>query len=127
MIEPAHIAIAISLVSVLLVAAQIFIGRGDRSGTELKAVSQQVSELKNEVTSKFGDVNLQLANLRLELAKDAASRAEEMRAKFVSREEYDEHRELVFFTRDLTKQVHARMHPDAAIHQPGGIYAQQPR
>lgn len=123
MIETAHISIAISMIAVLLVAVQIFIGRGDKSGGELSIVSRQVSELKNEVTAKFGDVNLQLANLRTELATDAMRRAEEMRRTFVSREEYDEHRELVLFTRDLTKEVHRRMHPDAAIHQPGGGYA----
>lgn len=122
MIETAHIAIGISMITAILVVVQIFIGRGDKSGGEYRQVAQQVSELKNEVTTKFGDLNLQIANLRTELANDALRRAEEMRRTFVSREEYDEHRELVLFTRDLTKEVHRRMHPDAAIHQPGGTY-----
>lgn len=122
MIETAHIAIGMSMLTIVLVVIQIFIGRGDKSGGELAVVSRQVSDLKNEVTVKFGDVNLQLANLRTELANDAMRRADEMRRTFVSRDEYDEHRELVLFTRDLTKEVHRRMHPDAAIHQPGGSY-----
>lgn len=122
MIETAHIAIGMSMLTIVLVVIQIFIGRGDKSGGELAVVSRQVSDLKNEVTVKFGDVNLQLANLRTELANDAMRRADEMRRTFVSRDEYDEHRELVLFTRDLTKEVHRRMHPDAAIHQPGGMY-----
>lgn len=122
MIETAHIALGMSLLTVVLVAIQIFIGRGDKSGGEYRQLAQQVGELKNELTTKFGDVNLQLANLRTELANDALRRAEEMRRTFVPREEYDEHRQLVFFTRDLAKQVHSRMHPDAAIHQPGGVY-----
>lgn len=122
MIETAHISIGLSLFVAVLLVVQIFIGRGDKSGGEYKEVSRQVGELKNDLTIKFGDVSLQLANLRTELAQEGSRRAEEMRRSFVSREEYDEHRQLVFFTRDLTKQVHSRMHPDAAIHQPGGVY-----
>jgi hypothetical protein len=124
MIEPAHIAIGLSMLTTVLVIIQIFIGRGDKSGGEYKQLAQQMSELKNEVTTKFGDVNLQLANLRTELALAETRRAEEMRRNFVSREEYNEHRELVFFARDLTREVHRRMHPDAAIHQPGGQYGE---
>jgi len=122
MIGIEHISLGISFAVAILLVVNIFIGRGDKSGGELAVVSRQVSELKNEVTVKFGDVNLQLANLRTELANDAMRRADEMRRTFVSRDEYDEHRELVLFTRDLTKEVHRRMHPDAAIHQPGGAY-----
>ncbi len=70
MIEPAHIAIGLSMLTTVLVIIQIFIGRGDKSGGEYKQLAQQMSELKNEVTTKFGDVNLQLANLRTELARN---------------------------------------------------------
>ena len=111
MIGLEHISLGISMIVAILLVVNIFIGRGDKSGGEYKEIAKQVA-----------DINLQIANLRTELARDGARRAEEMRRAFVPREEYQEHRELVLFTLDLTKEVHRRMHPDAAIHQPGGTY-----
>lgn len=114
MIEPAHVSIGISMLAVFLVVAQVFIGRGDKSGGEIKEVAKQVNELA-----------LQIANLRTELAQNGAKQAEDMRRAFVSREEHDIHRGVVEFVEELTLEIHQRLHPDAAIHQPGGRAARR--
>lgn len=103
---------AISIGALMISVLTIVFGRTDKSSGDYREVLKQISELA-----------LQVSNLRTEIAVDALKRSEEMRRSFVSREEHEEHRQMVMFLSDLTREVHRRMHPDAAIHQPGGAYA----
>lgn len=90
---------------------QIF-NRGDKSESKYEQVAKNV-----------GEMALQLASLRTELAQQELARQREMEMRFVLRREFDVHVAVVDFTKRLTVEVHRRMWPEASIHEPGGQVA----
>ena len=102
MIETAHIALGLSVVMPTLMFLLTFMfNKGDKSA------------------DKIGELAIQIANLRTELAQREMERHKELEQRFVTRAEYEGKVELIDFAKSLTLEVHKRLHPDAAIHQPG--------
>lgn len=87
---------------------QIF-NRGDKSEDKTAALAKQV-----------GDLALQISSLRTELAQQELARHQYMDNRFVQRTEFDRQLAVWEFTKRLTVEVHKRMWPEAAIHEPGG-------
>ena len=116
-ISTGHVALiltALGLMVPVLSALSIFLlqrlfSAGDKSGDRYDALQKSLSEL-----------TLQLANLRTELAQQEIARQKDLEARFASRETQALHEEALAFVRALTLEVHRRMYPEAAIHQPGG-------
>lgn len=86
---------------------QIF-NRGDKSEDKTAAVAKQVAELA-----------LQISSLRTELAQQALAQHQQMDNRYVLRTEFSREQAMWDFTKELTKAVHRRMHPDASFHEPG--------
>lgn len=101
-------ALGVSTVAVSLSLLTLFANRNDKSADKYAMVLE-----------KLGETNLQIANLRTELAEREMRQHLEMQRAFVARNEFDAQSKLVDFTLRLTKEVHRRMYPDAAINQPG--------
>ena len=89
---------------------QIF-NRGDKSDDKTSKLAAQVAE-----------VVLQISALRTELAQQELARHRDMEARFVLRREYEERERVLDFTKRLTLETHKRLHPDAAIHEPGALH-----
>ena len=91
----------------LFILNQIF-NRGDKSEDKTAAVAKQVAELA-----------LQISSLRTELAQQALAQHQQMDNRYVLRTEFSREQAMWDFTKELTKAVHRRMHPDASFHEPG--------
>ncbi len=89
---------------------QIF-NRGDKSDDKTSRLAAQVSE-----------VVLQISALRTELAQQELTRHRDMEARFVLRREWEEREKMLDFTKRLTVEMHKRLNPDAAIHEPGAFH-----
>jgi hypothetical protein len=101
--ETAHVALGLSIVMPVAMFLLTFLfSRGDK-GAE-----------------KLGELSLQIANLRTELAQGRLDLFKELDTRFVTRAEYMNKVEIIEFAKALTLETHKRLHPDAAIHQPGG-------
>jgi hypothetical protein len=98
---PNVVTAAIALLAVTLSLVNIVLNRGQ------------------DTQKSIGELALQIANLRTELAQQEITRQKDMEARFASRESQALHAEALAFVRALTVEVHRRMYPDAAIHQPG--------
>lgn len=102
------IPIAISTVAVVLAVLTFVTNRGDKNDGKY-----------NELSKELKEVALQISSLRTELAQQELARHQQMEARFVSRREWDVQSEAWDFTRKLNVEIHRRLWPDAAIHEPG--------
>lgn len=103
------IPIAISTVAVVLAVLTFATNRGDKSEGKY-----------NELGKEIKDLALQIASLRTDLAQQELARHQQLEARFVSRREWDVQSEAWDFTQRLNVEIHRRLWPDAAIHEPGG-------
>lgn len=81
---------------------------GDKTEDKTAAVAKQVGELA-----------LQISSLRTELAQQELARHQYLDNRFVLRTEFSREQAMWDFTKELTKAVHRRMHPDASFDEPG--------
>lgn len=102
------IPIGMSAVAVVLAVLTFVTNRGDKNDGKY-----------NELSKELKEVALQISSLRTELAQQELARHQQMEARFVSRREWDVQSEAWDFTRKLNVEIHRRLWPDAAIHEPG--------
>lgn len=102
--ETAQIAIGLSIIMPVAMFLLTFLfNRGDKS------------------SEKLGELALQIANLRTELAQGRLELFKELDQRFITRAEMEPKMELIEFAKNLTIETHKRLHPEAAIHQPGAM------
>jgi len=101
---------AISVAAVVIAIITLVLNRGDKGEGRYNQVSGEIKELA-----------LQISSLRTELAQQELARHRELEARFVGRREWDVQSAAWEFTRQLNVEIHRRLYPDAAIHEPGGM------
>jgi hypothetical protein len=101
---------AISIAAVVIAIITLILNRGDKGDGRY-----------NELSKELKEVALQISSLRTELAQQELTRHRELEARFVSRREWDVQAEAWDFAQRLNVEIHRRLWPDAAIHEPGGM------
>lgn len=101
------------IASVALVVAllNLLAGRGDRN-----------AEFRAEVMKEIAALTLQISGLRTELAQRDLAHHLDLQARYVGRTEFDAHTRAFDFVHRLNLEIHKRMFPDAAIHEPGASH-----
>lgn len=117
MIDPAYFAIGTSVVSSVVAVMALVASRGDKNDARFSEVAKNT----NEIGKQLAEYNVQMANLRTDLAQQELARMREMDGRYVTRREFDNLSELVRFINKLTIETHKRFHPDAVLNEPIGF------